>query len=77
MNTENKIEDGGPAFPEHGGGMFGEHVTRTRGMTMRDWFAGQALAGLLANPLTRASEETVATAAWHQAEAMIEAGRVK
>jgi len=41
MNTENKIEDGGPAFPEHAGGMFGEHFTRTRGMSLRDWFAGQ------------------------------------
>jgi hypothetical protein len=34
-----QIEDGGPAFPEHAGGMFGEHVTRTRGMTLRQYAA--------------------------------------
>ena len=32
--------DGGPAFPD---GM-------ASGMSLRDWFAGQALAGLLATP---------------------------
>jgi len=98
-----KIEDGGPAFPEHAGGMFGEHVTRTRGMTLRqyaairlkvpqsglpwldeminearrDAFAGQALAGLLADPSVTASEKCVAIAAMDYADAMIEAGRVE
>lgn len=44
--------DGGPAFPMEefvpfpGGG--GRHV-RHGGMSLRDWFAGQALAGILAN----------------------------
>jgi len=32
----------GPAFP------CGEHGARLGGMTLRDWFAGQALAGELA-----------------------------
>lgn len=58
MNAEAKIEDGGPAFPgtpatqvPHPDGsdrkcvIFGES-----GMSLRDWFAGQALAGLLACP---------------------------
>lgn len=45
-----KIEDGGPAFPV-------PQVTGTgsRGMSLRDWFAGQALEGLFAaeaNPRT-------------------------
>lgn len=46
MSTER--EDGGPAFPTEdfvptfgGGG----HRTRTGGMTLRQWYAGQALAG--------------------------------
>ena len=39
--TDTHIKDGGPAFP----------ILRSDqpGMTLRDWFAGQALAGLLAN----------------------------
>lgn len=46
-----KRDDGGPAFPakwddhhDHLGNPDG-----TSGMTLRDWFAGQALAGLAAN----------------------------
>ena len=42
-----EINDGGPAFPviaEHGLG----HISN--GMTLRDWFAGQAMIGLLSNP---------------------------
>ena len=38
MNTQN---DGGPAFPTH----------CEAGMTLRDWFAGMALQGMLAQPL--------------------------
>jgi hypothetical protein len=37
--------DGGSAFPSHGSMGEVEH----RGMSLRDWFAGQALVGLLAN----------------------------
>ena len=45
------IDDGGPAFPvpdvHHPSGQiqFG-----SSGMSLRNWFAGQALAGMLANP---------------------------
>jgi hypothetical protein len=42
------VKDGGQAFPvgnpTHGG---------EPGMTLRDWFAGQALAGILANPTVK------------------------
>jgi len=41
-----KIEDGGPAFPlreEDGGGGYYQHV----GMSLRDWFAGKALEGIV------------------------------
>lgn len=37
------IDDGGPAFPSNDDGI------QNDGMTLRDWFAGQALAGLLGN----------------------------
>jgi len=45
------INDGGPAFPvpdsHHANGQV---QYGANGMTLRDWFAGQALAGLLASP---------------------------
>jgi hypothetical protein len=46
MSNENK--DGGPAFPF---GMDGDtYCFSTVGMSLRDYFAGQDLAGLMANP---------------------------
>lgn len=39
----NPINDGGPAFPNNDA-----HGCAYTGMTLRDWFAGQALPGLLA-----------------------------
>ncbi len=49
MKSSDQIEaEGGPAFsyatgdPDHGGDIW-------PGMTLRDWFAGQALAGIMAN----------------------------
>lgn len=41
------INDGGPAFPFPPN----ENWQGCSGMTLRDWFAGQALAGMLASPL--------------------------
>lgn len=41
-NTENP-----PAFPRTGEG-FGNPLYDTPGMSLRDWFAGQALAGMVA-----------------------------
>jgi len=46
------INDGGPAFPVpeavgQGGGFC---AADSKGMTLRDWFAGQVLAGVCANP---------------------------
>lgn len=40
-----KIDDGGPAFPCEGGGQSGLHAAP--GMTLREWFAGQTLSGLV------------------------------
>lgn len=53
----NRSESGGPAFPRpvsvdptHGTLPDGDDVIREQeGMSLRDWFAGQALAGLLAS----------------------------
>lgn len=42
------VKDGGPAFPVADQGVYG-----TYGMSLRDYFAGQALIGVLANPGTR------------------------
>lgn len=45
--------DGGPAFPIPAS-KYEDHITEysvpeQSGMSLRDWFAGQALAGMLAN----------------------------
>jgi hypothetical protein len=47
--ADNKIDDGGPAFsgglfePQHGGS--NDREPWNAGMSLRDWFAGQFLAG--------------------------------
>lgn len=48
MAEDQKVKDGGSAFPAEGGPGSGLHPTP--GMSLRDYFAGQALAGLLAAP---------------------------
>jgi hypothetical protein len=49
------INDGGPAFPVKDEGRWLDPQTCTRwepynGMSLRDYFAGQALQGILSNP---------------------------
>jgi hypothetical protein len=47
-----KVNDGGPAFPIsdlEAAGLQRENATGHPGMSLRDWFAGQALAGWLAS----------------------------
>lgn len=44
MSTQRN--DGGPAFP---GGELPEHENHPVGISKLDWFAGQALAGMLAS----------------------------
>lgn len=41
-----KIEDGGPAFPLNSPSGSLEYMPARDGMSLRDWFAGQALVGL-------------------------------
>ena len=62
MSAENN-NDGGPAFPSD---RFGEG-----GMSLRDYFAGQALAGLIACPNTSGDEEPFACNAYKFADAML------
>lgn len=77
-----KIEDGGSAFPkltrldntqlQLGRDNF---IARTvGGMSLRDWFAGMALQGLLANQWTRPDNaHSVVESAWRAADAMLTA----
>ena len=71
--------DGGPAFPEtiYAGNSNRHAADETPGMTLRDWFAGQALAGILAFPGAvegnrTKSYRTVVNTAYGYADAMIE-----
>jgi len=65
------IDDGGPAFLFTERNHDGSHYHSHPGMTLRDWFAGQALAGLLAH--TGESERNRAVAAYRYADAMLRA----
>jgi hypothetical protein len=63
-------DTGGPAFPATN-----HHGHKLEGMTLRDYFAGNAIQGLLADPAWRRDmdfEET-AWAAYEQADAMLKA----
>lgn len=44
-----KIEDGGPAFPSVLYKHYPVENSASDGMSLRDWYRGQALAGLCAN----------------------------
>ena len=72
MNTPQN--DGGQAFPMH------ERDDALRGMTLRDWFAGQALAGIMAyhNPTRgdfhyNCDDKQIANTAYSYADAMLAA----
>lgn len=74
-----EIDDGGPAFPMCGE-PYGDpdDVRWTPGMTLRDYFAAKALAGMLANPkwgekLPAGEEECAAHWAYSFADYMLRA----
>ena len=73
--------DGGPAFPGHALKITlpdGSVVPKAPGMTLRDWFAGQALAGMCAVPVRHGTTaETFADSAYVLADAMLRAREVK
>ena len=73
-----KEQDGGPAFPQmqcrDEDGRWSP--ARVDGLSMRDWFAGQALVGLLLDSerLKGVTDEIeFARSAYQQADAMLEA----
>lgn len=77
-------DNGGSAFPTHDAdaGTDPRNQILTGGMTLRDWFAGQALAGELANEdmgdgpfMLRSNENAklMAERAYHIADAMLAA----
>ena len=57
-----KTNDSGPAFPIESEGLK---------IGLRDWFAGQALAGLLSDPEINYTYDVFATASYRLADAMI------
>ncbi len=61
--------DGGPAFPRL------YKTSGTAGMSLRDWFAGQAMVGLMSDPGLRPSTldefEHMATRLYQVADAML------
>lgn len=65
------LNDGGPAFPRNG------HPDKNDfphgGMSLRDYFAGQALAGMLASPqvFENMTDETLAAITYSAADAML------
>jgi hypothetical protein len=74
------INDGGPAFPRSAAFSNAERTACTEqdGMTLRDWFAGQALAGMLAKyGIADSLAETTAEDCYIHADAMLRAREVK
>jgi hypothetical protein len=60
-------DDGGPAFPSDS---VNKQFPTNEGMSLRDWFAGQALAGIAANESY--SEKQTAEFCFQIADLMIE-----
>lgn len=70
------IKDGGPAFPNTVK-ITNEDFAELRGMTLRDYFAGQYLAGISSHPTVEGSMDEMAKWAYQMADAMLEAREVK
>lgn len=62
-----------PAFPAHWNGL----QPAQQGMTLRDWFAGQALAGALADSSRDLYAYEYAESAYEYADAMLKAREMK
>lgn len=76
-----EINDGGPAFP-FGTARFdgGNHYlgkSFDKGMSLRDWFAGQALPTIMERYLDNAVDASPFVAAYEVADAMIKAREAK
>lgn len=67
-------EDGGPAFPDIRYWDDGQMAVKHPGMSLRDWFAGQALAAYVSRPDTRQSSYAeLADWSYDAADAMLAA----
>lgn len=62
-----KREDGGPAFGVH----HPDILPGYQGMTLRDWFAGMALQGLIINPRSVCVDCPISARAYELADAML------
>ena len=67
------MSDGGPAFPSEGRIGDVPYVMTNPGMSLRDWFAGQALAAMRPTPDYSAGpgNHTIAQRAYAVADAML------
>jgi hypothetical protein len=70
------INDGGPAFPMSYAGSEVYTYPNQQGMTLRDWFAGQALVSMGVE-YTDECHASVAQCAYRYADAMLRAREVK
>ena len=73
--TQN-INDGGPAFPFAATDQSNVKL-QAQGMTLRDYFAGQALAGAMADHTWSSEKYQTAEWAYAIADAMLEARNAK
>ena len=80
--SDTKIDDGGPAFPVSGhcvdaSGAYCGEVVNSKGLSLRDWFAGQALAGICSQSPLPDTETEAAKIAYLAADAMLAARKEK
>jgi hypothetical protein len=78
--SEQHIDDGGPAFPSEQGYTpeHGWNQSWEPGMSLRDYFAGQMLAGMISeNEWYAQSATTVAMRAYQLADAMIAVSKLE
>lgn len=68
-----KIDVSGPAFPTLGNIAYNSDWHTEYGMSLRDWFAGQAAGGLCAHHHGPPSWENIARDAYIVADAMLKA----
>lgn len=64
------IDDGGPAFPFDEYTKDGQQFKVHLGMSLRDWFAGQALCGIMSGS-SRTNFEMVSKESYKLADAML------
>lgn len=69
IDDAKKVDDGGSAFPDIRNAIDWKYQP---GMTLRDYFAGMALQGIIAHVDKSVTVEVISDYAYYQADAMIE-----